>query len=128
MDYMKDALLRMVKAARNTKKLLDAYQTVGLDDNLLFETYGEIADAIYGLVGEQTETFEESVTCLTMSAPFLKDERRAEMLYAEYLRNREMEPYTGEEIAPKPNTIERDELKKMVKKNGGYMSPEGDWE
>ena len=118
---MKDSLLRLVKAGLATKKLQEAYVTVGLDDNTLFDIYVNILDAIYGLIGEHTNTFEESVTYIVMTAPILSDERRATMLEAEYRKNHPEQP--------KPNVCTTAELFKMFNENGGYLreTPEGDW-
>ena len=121
MKEVKDALLRMVKAGRETKKLMEAYVTIGLNDNPLFDIYGNIADAIYYTVGERTETFNESVTKLALEAPILTDERRTEILYSEWKKN-----HTE---LPKPNVCTTAEIFKMFNENGGYMheTPEGDW-
>lgn len=124
MNEIKDALLRMVNSAIATKKMADAYLTVGLDDNTLHKIYGDICDAIYYLVGERMEDFSKSVTCLAVTAPFLTDERRAELLWSEYVRNHPVVHVDQ----PKPHTITREECEKMFRKNGGYMSPEGDWQ
>ena len=121
MNGIKDALLRMVRAARETEALQKQYLEVGLDDNPVFEIWGNIVDAVYALVGEHTETVEESVTWTVLKAPILSDERRAEMLYAEHLK------HNPEFKMPKPNILEREEMRKMVRENGGYMTPEGDW-
>lgn len=118
MNEMKDALLRMVRAATMTKEMADAYLKVGLDDNKLMSIYGEIAETIYGLIGEHTETYNESVTCLALTTPILTDERRVELLFFEWKKNH---------AQPTPNTIESEEMRKMHKENGGYMTPEGDW-
>ena len=122
MDRMKDALLRLVKAGLSTKKMQEAYLTVGLDDNRLFEIYGNILDAVYDLIGEHTNTFEESVTHLAMTAPILTDDRRAELLMIEYRKNHPDQPF--------PLTMEPEEARQLFKENGGYLlreTPEGDW-
>lgn len=121
MNEMKDALLRMVRAATMTKEMADAYLKVGLDDNKLMSIYGEIAETIYGLIGEHTETYNESVTCLALTTPILTDERRTEILYSEWKKN-----HTE---LPKPNVCTTAEIFKMFNENGGYMheTPEGDW-
>lgn len=119
MEGIRDALLRMVRAGRKAERMLDAYVEVGLNENTINEIYGQILDGIYCLIGEKTSDFENSITHLAMTAPLLTEERRTEMLYAEYRKNNP--------VQPKPNTIERDEMIGMHQKNGGYISPEGDW-
>lgn len=123
MNEIKDALLRMVTSAIATKKMADAYLTVGLDDNTLHKIYGDICDAIYYLIGEHMEDFSKSVTYLSVTAPFLTDERRAELLWSEYVRNHPVVHVDQ----PKPLTITREQMRHMTELNGGYMSPEGDW-
>lgn len=121
MDSMKDALLRLVKAGIRIRKLEQTYLKVGLNGDPLFETYGDICEAIYALVGEHTDEFKDSVTYIVMTAPILSNERRAEMLYSEWKKN-----HTD---MPRPNVCTTEELFKMFNKNGGYMheTPEGDW-
>lgn len=118
MNEIRDALLRMVKTALFLKKMAGAYTALGLDDNPHHEAFGDLCDAIYCLVGEHVEEFDKSVTCLAINAPILSDERRTELLLSEYRKNHSQ---------PKPNTIEPDMMRKMTKKNGGFMTPEGDW-
>lgn len=119
MDGIRYIVMKLVKAALSTKTIQEAYLTVGLNDNMLFDIYGNIIDALYKLTGEDTETLESSVTYLAITAPLLTEERRAEMLMAEYRKNHPEQP--------RPNTIEPDKMRNMVKQNGGYMTPEGDW-
>lgn len=119
MDEIKDVLSRLVKAGRKIKRMQEAYVDVGLNDTMLHDAYGEICDAVYHLIGEETEKFTESVTYIAMETPLLTEERRTEMLYAQYRRT-----HTDQ---PKPSFISASEMKELYEKNGGYMTPEGDW-
>lgn len=121
MNNVKDALLRMVRAGRKAERMLDAYLEVGLNENTINEVYGHILDAIYNLIGEHTNDIESSVTHLAMTTPLLTDDRRVEILMAEYRKNIVDQP--------SPNTIEPDKMREMTKANGGYLyeTPEGDW-
>ena len=122
MENVRDALLRMVRAARDSKRLQEAFLDVGLKDNMIFNIYGDIAEAIYKLIGEHTESIEESVTNLVLTTPLLTEDRRVEMLIAEYKKNHPVQPI--------PLTVEQEEMRKMFKENGGYLlreTPEGDW-
>lgn len=123
MEGIRDAILRMVKAGLETKKLQEAYANAGLDDNALFQIFSEISSAIYDLIGEQTETFEESKTNTLMNAPCISVEKRAELLYNEYVRNNSCT------IQSKPITVTTEQMKEMYRKSGGYLreTPEGDW-
>lgn len=125
MEGMKDAFLRMVRAARKIDKLGDAYLKADVDNgNVLMDAYGDIADAIYCIVGEHTEDFESSVTYTALTAPILTDERRALILLAEYNKHHPEQPVVD---MPKPNLISPESMRKMMERNGGYMTPEGDW-
>ena len=46
MDYIRDALVRMVKAERQAYRLWDAINAAGYDDSSYFEIAGNIGDAI----------------------------------------------------------------------------------
>lgn len=125
MGYLRDALLRLVRAWMNTNKMLDAYVKAGLDNNALFQVCGEIGEAICILIGEADADWEESKTYITLTAPYLTEERRVEMLMGVYEQN---------VMQPAPRLFTREEMMENVKKNGGYMqewvdrkSPEGGW-
>ena len=124
MERMKDALLRMVRAARKAKELDEALLKNGYNDTPYSYIYGEIADAIYGIVGEKTEQIQDSVTYTVLNTPIMCDERRAALLYYAYMQNN-CPNYQPKQ--PKPNTMEPEEFRKLAAENGGYMSPEGDW-
>jgi hypothetical protein len=132
MKEVKDALLRMVRSYRMVSELLDAYVKIGLVSETLQDAQGEIAEAVYQLLGEHTETFKDSVTCAVLVAPIMSDERKATILYSEWVRNH---AWLNDKVKqPKPNTIEPNEMLNMTRKNGGYMknkshweTPEGDW-
>jgi len=121
MNEIRDALSRLVKAAMRAKAMQEHYLKVGVDDQPWFEIWGDILDGIYALIGEHTETFEESVTSITMSAPIISQERRTKILFAEYKKNHM--------IQPKPHTYEVNQIADMYRQNGGYRyeTPEGDW-
>ena len=122
MNHLRDALLRFVKAGMKTKAMLDLYQGLGLDDANVFEIWSEILSGIYDILGEKTASFEESVTARGMTEKNLTDERRAELLANEYRNNHPI--FT----MPKPHILERQDVRQMTKENGGYMTPEGDWQ
>lgn len=87
MQNIRDALLRDVDACREMLKLHDAMAECGYMENPYWDTFATLADGIYKLIGEKTDTFEESITYLTLNAPYLTNERRVEMLMAEYKKN-----------------------------------------
>lgn len=87
MENIKGALLHDVKAARNLYHLSEVSDAFGYQENPFYKNFGEIADSIYALIGEKTETFEESITYLALTTPHLTDERRASMLFSVYKKN-----------------------------------------
>lgn len=123
MQEIKDALLRMVSAGKKIKRMQEAYLKAGLDDNVLFDAYGDICNAIYNLIGETTEEYKGSTTDIVMNtSPFVTVERMVEMLMAEYRRN-----HPENAVQPKPDIMDSDGMKELYERNGGYMTPEGDW-
>ena len=117
MEGIKDALLRLVKAARGAKELQESYAKVNLDDNPAFNIYADIADGIYCLIGEHTEKFEDSTTYAALTAPGLQDDIRVRILMSAYNR---MHPEQ-----PKPVIIDREKMKEQAAQGCGYMAPEG---
>ena len=87
MENIKAALLRDVEVARNLLDASNAMESLGYPNNPFWTNYMNVADGIYKLIGEKTDTFEESITYLTLNAPYLTNERRVEMLMAEYKKN-----------------------------------------
>ena len=87
MENIKAALLRDVEATRNLLNASNAMEALGYPNNPFWTNYMNVADGIYKLIGEKTDTFEESITYLTLNAPYLTNERRVEMLMAEYKKN-----------------------------------------
>lgn len=87
MENIRAALLRGVKAARELLKASNAMKACGYDNNPFFDNYAKVADGIYYLIGEHTDTFEESVTYTALNAPILTDERRVELLLSVYRQN-----------------------------------------
>ena len=119
MREIQDALLRLIRAGLEAKQLQEGYLNSDLNDNVPFSIYGNIIDAIYYLVGEKTSTLEESVTYTAMTVKGLSESVRLKLLTACYNVNHPAQP--------EPTLIEREEMRKRVRENGGYMSPEGDW-
>ena len=117
MDNVRDALLRMVKSAKKLKRMADAFDAAGIGSETLFSCYGDVIDAIFHLIGEKTDTYENSWTCLVMNTGSLSDDRAVALLMNAYRKNVEPE-------IPAPSFISEEQARKMKR---GYMSPEGDW-
>lgn len=124
MDNIKDALLRMYRSARDLKKMYETFKAAGFSADSLFDVYGNVADAIYYLIGEDVARFENSITYRILNHPDFQDctdEEKVDILMAEFRKN-----YSQ----PKPNVIGanfKDIFRKLYNANGGYMTPEGEW-
>ena len=119
MEGIKDALLRMIRSALTAQKMEYAYANVDLEKNPMHKIYGDLVDAIYYLVGEHVDDITESETFTVMTSPILSDERRANILTYVYLKNHPTQP--------SPNLMSSDGMKELYERNGGYMTPEGEW-
>ena len=123
MKSIRDAILRMINAYDQIGIILDAYLKVGLDSNRLFFAQGEVEEAIYELLGEHTEELSQSNTHIVLTAPIMTNERKSEILYSVWKENNPQLCIKQ----PKPNTMEPKAMRNILKNNGGYMAPEGDW-
>ena len=105
MENIRAALLRGVEACRELLKLHKVMEACGYVDTPFFNSYAIIADGIYALIGEHTETFAESITNLALNTPYLTNERRTEMLMAEYRKNfpEQPRPITSDKDNKKTN-------------------------
>lgn len=136
MNGIEKALSMMVKTWTKFHKAEEALKNAGIgyEDSFIGDMAGNIADAIYDLVGEHTEKFEDSATFTALTAPHLCEERRVALLmYAWRGNHPELARYYEKldcSEQPKPNLMEAEEIRKMTEKNGGYFrweTPEGDW-
>lgn len=83
---MEKIFANLVSAALHAKTMDEAMQKLGYDKNPYFTIYGEIADAIYGLLREHTDTFNESITATALSSPNLSGGDIARILFHAYNR------------------------------------------
>ena len=130
MENIENALSRMVQAALDAKKLQEAFEAVGLSDDKIFQIYGTVADAIYYLIGEKTDAFELSLTCLVLGNDGMDLHDRVKMLMAEYRKNEALREYDEKILAaceedekrqPEPVITEPEKMREMYAKNGGYL-------
>ena len=64
---IREILRKMVTAGRTAYMCHTSMQDIGYDNTPYFDIYGEIADAIYVLIGENTQTYHESITYQTLT-------------------------------------------------------------
>lgn len=114
---MRDALLRLVSAERKASAISKAIRNAGYSESVYDEIAGEISDAIYCMIGENTETYADSVTCLVLHTDILTDERRVAILLSEYVKN--VGPIETAK-QPKPQTLPAEEIRRMMNNSEGY--------
>ena len=87
MKNIEAALLREVEAGVELYKMHKAMKEIGVKDDPFWNGFVSVADGIYQLIGEKTETFEESITCLALTSPILTNSRRTGILMSVYRKN-----------------------------------------
>ena len=76
----KFVLAHLIRAGRDALHLEKTLTEIGYAETPYLNLYGEITDAIYGILGEQTDTIEESKAYAAIHDPFTPDEICAEEL------------------------------------------------
>ena len=97
---VQDSLEKMVRTARKMLYMMDQMTVIGCHESMLNSFFGDIADAIYCLVGEKTNSFDESVTFDVLYDDLLTDSVRITKLMREYHKNhtdRKEHPMTNNE-------------------------------
>ena len=84
---VQEVLKRLVEIAVKSLNAENALQAVGFDSTPYFDIYGSAADAIYYLIGEKTNTFDESVTYTVLHSDQYSNDQRVGILMYEYERN-----------------------------------------
>jgi hypothetical protein len=83
----KAALTHLVKAARDAIHLENVLSEMGYKETPYFDLYGEISEAIYCLLNEQTESFSDSETYNAIHDSYTPDEACADRLMDIYRSN-----------------------------------------
>lgn len=81
---IKYAFLNLVDAGLMAKKMDKAMQDAGFDNNPYFEIYGCVAQAIYYLLGEDRDDFENSLADYSLSDNLHSREERVKFLMDAY--------------------------------------------
>jgi len=82
------ALAWIVRAASKAKKLDDGLIKHGYSTNPYGEIFECLSDAVYCLIGEQANRFEDSLTYIAFNADVLSEEHKISILLDEYKKNR----------------------------------------
>lgn len=120
MDKVRDAFLRLISVNDKLERMMKACDVLGLNDGKISEIRGDILDVVYYLTGEENpfDDFRDSTTYQIMTDASWTDQSKADMLMSEYRQNN---------CQGKPVFTDPEKMADMVRKNGGYMTPEGDW-
>lgn len=132
MKIGRDALVRVIRAARKSMKMANTMQALMAEKNT--ETvadviFGDLADALFEISGETlvNKTFDES-TVMRMLNGDMDDGAVADgMIMISKIEER-LRGNKEEVVQPKPCTFSHEEMLDDYKLNGGYMTPEGEWE
>lgn len=76
----KKVLTHLIRAGRDAINLENVLNQFGYKETPYFNLYGEIAEAIYAMLGEDTKSFDQSITHAVMHDPLTPDEVCAEEL------------------------------------------------
>ena len=127
MEISRDALVRVIRAARVAKELADDIRKLNGDttrDNRADRIAGDLADALQMMNGESmgvADDFLESQTYGWLFKCSVPEDRIA----GEFIRMAE----ENKPKLPKPHLVNRVQFNEMIRKFGGYsaQTPEGEW-
>ena len=81
---IESVFLNLVDAGMMAKKMDKAMQDAGFDDNPYFEIYGCVAQAIYYLLDEKMDNYEDSLADYSLSDKLHGREERVSFLMDAY--------------------------------------------
>ena len=84
---VQEALKGIVNGAERAYNVDRLLQSAGYVETPYWDIYCTLADTLYRMIGEKTETFEQSVTCKALTAEDLTNNQRVNLLMKEYERN-----------------------------------------
>ena len=130
MEMKRDALVRVVKAARLSIKMAEAMDAFMIDKNvwtLADEISAHLKDALFTILGEvEVNNFNDTMTMRLLTSD-MSDEAVAD--YIIMMHNIRKHIGSDEVQQPKPQIMSKEEFRKMKDQNGGYCyTPEGEWE
>jgi len=129
MEIERDALLQVVKATRMALRLAESTQKLFLDKapwSVADEISGQLADALFKVSHDKADRpFGDSTTMRLLKGD-LSDEAVTDWFYMMYRIDKRLNQQE-EPVLPKPQTMNKEDVRTMYNANGGYMSPEGEW-
>ena len=76
----KTVLTHLIKAGRDALHMEQSLKKLGYAETPYYDLYGEISEAIYCILGENSDTFDQSATYAAIHDYFMTDEQCAEYL------------------------------------------------
>lgn len=132
MKISRDALMRVVKAARASIRLAETMNKLTVDGKSWTwadEIASQLADALFITSGEKLESgqdfFKDSTTMMVLTGDMSDEGVTNWFIMMDRIRKR----LDGkvEVQMPKPNIMRVEKMTELYQQNGGYCSPEGDW-
>ena len=85
---MKEVLTHLIRASETARQMDAAMHDLGYTNNPYIDIFGEIADAVYYLLGEKKECFEDSATYWALNGDRLSEDDKLTILLEIYRKNR----------------------------------------
>lgn len=84
LNTIEKSLTRMVHAASTARTLDHGLLENGFSDTPYGRIFGELADAIFYIIGENANRFEDSLTFIVLHTDAITDEAKASLLMSKY--------------------------------------------
>lgn len=132
MEISREALLLVIKATRAAMRMAEDMQrmVLGKGETTADQIAGYLEDALLIISGEQQPDgkmmdLDNSETERLLTSDLLDDDSVAGWFFMmNSIREKHLAPKEG---LPKPQTMSKEDMRDLYQKNGGYMTPEGDW-
>ena len=132
MEISRGALLLVIKAARTAMRMAEDMRRVilGKGETVADQIAGYLEDALLIISGEQQQVGktlnpDSSETKRLLTSDLLDDSSVVGWFcMMNSIREKHLAP---KEELPKPQRMSKEDMRDLYQKNGGYMTPEGDW-
>lgn len=132
MEITRDAILRVVKAARMSKNVAESLQQIMVDKksrSWADEVFGQLSDALFIMIDDRVkagENFDDSMTMKILNSDMSDGAVADTVITLNRLRNRIQ---GNEEVhQPKPQIISKEAGQRMYVQSCGYQyTPEGEF-
>lgn len=132
MEITRDALLRIVKATRMSMALAETLQNLVVGkgrSTWADEIAGFLKDAVFMMSKEELpsgKSYDDSMTNRILTGDLDDADVTDWILWKNRIYDR-VNPDGKAVQQPAPNIMKPEDMQKLYRKNGGYLSPEGEW-